>query len=488
MPVAAWIARDASVLRCRAVILYRIVQRILRACLGIFFRRVEVVGDHHVPAEGTAAVIFAGNHSNSLIDPAVIIGFSGRIVHFAAKDVLFKSGLLRPVLLALGAIPIARKKDHAGGQLDNEGAFERLFDVLATGRAVGIFPEGISHDFSEVQPIKTGAARIAFGVAQRYPDTPVLVVPTGLNYGRPKRFRSSVLLQFGEPVAIDAERMAAYAADPRQAVRGLTDAIQGHIRALTVNAEDWQTIRLMDAVRRIYQPAGLSFEARIELSRRLNSAYRDLADEPEIQDLYAGVGAYQARLDAIGLRDRDLLRHFGPMDIFARFYVNVLRVLLWIPLALPGSLVHVPLALVAQAAGVTLSPRKDVIGTSKLVAGLLIVVATYAALIGLAAFTGGMYAAVVVGCLLPLSGLATIRVLERYASARGLLIATARFMRFRQEVADLRRERARLEAAVIHAVERFIPADLEPMFLAAGKARIGEDAGAPVTSRDADVD
>jgi len=461
----------------RPVTLYRFVARSLRFCLGVFFRRVQKVGEHHVPVEGEGAIIFAGNHPNSLIDPALIIAFCGRIVHFAAKDVLFRSALLRPVLLALGAVPIARKKDHAdkaaAGGLDNRGAFDRLFEVLAGGRAVGIFPEGISHDRSEVQPIKTGAARIAFGVAEQHPGTEVLVIPTGLNYARPKRFRSSVLVQFGQPIAIDAAWQARHRQFPRQAVRELTDLIETRIRGLTVNADDWQTIRCLDAVRRIYQPPGISYEARVELSRRFNDGYKKVAQLPEVRAIYDAVSHYQDRLDAIGLTDRDLKRSFSATEIFARFYRNVLRVVLWLPLAAPGSLVHIPLALAIRFFGVTLSPRKDVIGTSKLVGGLALVLATYAAIGALAFWLGGVTAAVVTGLLLPLSGLATIRVIERYANARSLGLATLSFLRFRAEVADLRRERARLEAAVIEAVDRFRPDDLEPLFLDAGKARIG---------------
>jgi hypothetical protein len=56
-----------------------------------------------VPKDGP--VIFAGNHPNSLIDPVVIVVSCGRVVRFAAKDVLFRSRFLRPPV-AVPPLPV----------------------------------------------------------------------------------------------------------------------------------------------------------------------------------------------------------------------------------------------------------------------------------------------------------------------------------------------------------------------------------------------
>ena len=103
--------------------LYSWLRMFLRLVVRVFFRQVEVVGLEHVPERGP--VIFAGNHPNSLIDPLLIVVSCGRVVRFAAKDVLFRSPFLRPVLRALGAVPIARRSDHAdarrGGRAQRGG-------------------------------------------------------------------------------------------------------------------------------------------------------------------------------------------------------------------------------------------------------------------------------------------------------------------------------------------------------------------------------
>src|SRR6185503_5896283 len=114
---------------------------------------------------------------------------------------------------------------------------------------------------SQLAPLKTGAARIALAVVRKAPDRPVYLVPTGLVYFTRHRFRSSVLILVG---AGESDP------DEREAARALTARIEARLRALTINADSWDTIWVLDGVRRLYQPPGLSLEERVELARRFN--------------------------------------------------------------------------------------------------------------------------------------------------------------------------------------------------------------------------
>jgi 1-acyl-sn-glycerol-3-phosphate acyltransferase len=443
---------------------YRLLRGLLGFVLRIFYRQIEVVGLEHVPAEGEGPVLFAGNHPNSLLDPILIITSCGRIVHFAAKDVLFRSRLLRPILTGLGAVPIARRSDHPEGPLDNQQAFDRLFEVLARGRAMGIFPEGLSHDAAQLARLKTGAARIALGVAERHPGLPVHIVPCGLNYVRRKRFRTRVLVQFGPPIEVTAAHLAAYREDGPAAVRALTAELEQGLRALTVNAEDWDVLRVLDGVRRLYQPPGITLQQRIELARRFNAVYPTVKDHPEAAALYQRVAAYLDRLRALDLSDRDLRRSLSPAEISWRLSRHLLLLLVFLPLALPGAILHLPLGLFIGWAGMHLAPRKDVIATTKFVLGLLVMLLSFVAILLVIGWRAGPGAALIAAGLLPLSGYATLRVLERGAALRQIFRTLWRLLFLRQEIAALRAERAALETAVVAAVERFRPADMVPLF------------------------
>ncbi|MFN8093130.1 MAG: lysophospholipid acyltransferase family protein [Vicinamibacteria bacterium] len=444
------------------MVLYRMLRGLLRLSVRAFFRRIEVVGLEHVPETG--AVVFFGNHPNSLLDPALISCCCRRVVRFVAKDVLFRSPLLRPVLRAMGAVPVQRRADHGEGPLANELAFERLFAALGAGEAIGIFPEGLSHDASQLARFKTGASRIALGARARHRGLPVRLVPCGLTYITPQRFRSSVLVQFGPPLEVDAAADAVFQTDPRAAAQELTGRMEASLRALTVNAEDWETLRVLDGVRRLYQPPRIRFEERVELARRFSTHYPTLRNEPEVRRLYGRVAAYLDRLASLGLSDRDLARELRPGERLLRLLRHLVLVLVWFPAALAGAPVHLPVGLLLGITGERLSPRKDVIGTTKFVAGFLLLGLSYLGLPALVGLRFGGRAAAAVLVLLPLSGYATLRVLERVVALRRLSTTALRLLFLRQEIEALRRERDALVDDVVATVQRFKPEGLELLF------------------------
>jgi glycerol-3-phosphate O-acyltransferase / dihydroxyacetone phosphate acyltransferase len=53
---------------------------------------------------------------------------------------------------------------------------------LARNGAVGIFPEGGSHDRPEMLPLKAGVAIMALETLKKFPGTKLKIVPTGLHY------------------------------------------------------------------------------------------------------------------------------------------------------------------------------------------------------------------------------------------------------------------------------------------------------------------
>lgn len=446
------------------MVVYRSLQLFLRAATSVFFREIRVVGTEHVPPEGARPVLFAGNHPNSLIDPVLLCTTSGRIVHFAAKDKLFVLPLA-PVLYALGAVPIARRMDHAENERrSNTSALERLYGVLARGRSVGIFPEGLSHNEAHLQRLRTGAARIALEAAAQHPDSGVQVICCGLHYMRRRHFRSRVLVQYGEAIDVGPDWIARHQADSFEASRALTERIDAGLRALTVNAADWETLRVLDGVRRLYQPRHISLQDRVELSRRFTEVYPSVSDEPVVTELFDKVQAYLDRLDDVGLSDRDLVRGLSRTELFLRAARGIARLMLWLPLAIPGAPVHVPLLLLVGWMGRRFAPRRDVIGTSRLVSGMLMVLAAYV-LIPLAVATWvGTTWAIVVGVGLPLSGFATLRVLERGTSLRRMWRSFLASFRLGYALTELRLWRDELQHEVIEAVRRFIPADMEPLF------------------------
>src|SRR4026208_2087663 len=100
-------------------------------------------------------------------------------------------------------VPPSRRSDDPSQVSKNADSIAETAACLAKGEAVGIFPEGKSHDALAIEQVRTGAARIA---SQAIHDGAgeLKIVPLGINYERKERFRSTVWVNVGAPIPAKA--------------------------------------------------------------------------------------------------------------------------------------------------------------------------------------------------------------------------------------------------------------------------------------------
>lgn len=191
---------------------------------------VEVSGTAHMPRGG---VLVVSNHLTNF-DPLFIGMCFRRELHFMAKAELFRNPVLARIINGLNAFPVRR--DEA-----DRAALRQAEELLKSGRAVAIFPEGHRSRAAAVQQGKGGIALLA-----RRAGAPILPVaitgtehfgPAGLRRWRPWR-RPTVTITVGAPFTL-----------PRAAGRADYDAlaalIMGHVAEL-----------LPPAYRGVYAEAG----------------------------------------------------------------------------------------------------------------------------------------------------------------------------------------------------------------------------------------
>src|SRR5215212_1690540 len=199
----------------------------------VYYRFAMAGGD----VQRSGPVLLVANHPNSLLDPAMVATAARRPVRFLAKSSLFSHPAVGWLVRGAGAIPVYRQQDDPGQMRRNTEMFRAVHDALASGAAVGIFPEGISHSFPAMAPLKTGAARIALGAATLI-GRPFPIIPIGLVVRDKGTFRSAALAIIGAPVAWDDVALAGV--ESSEAVRTLTARIEAAIRDVTVNLEQWE--------------------------------------------------------------------------------------------------------------------------------------------------------------------------------------------------------------------------------------------------------
>jgi 1-acyl-sn-glycerol-3-phosphate acyltransferase len=225
-----------------------LVRLIARFWIWFFFERVEVRHAERVPRTG--AVLLCINHPNNLIDSLLVGSVLQRQVHYLATGTLFRNPMMARLLVALGVIPVQRQADDAGRTERNAEMFATCGEAFDRGQLIAIYPEGATRAEASLQPIKSGAARIALGYELRAPGR-LTVVPVGLSFAARRRFRGRVLVSFGEPIDLSAH--GASPGEPAKALHALTSAIQAAMEREVVRAERIDTAAFGQAVEVLYR-------------------------------------------------------------------------------------------------------------------------------------------------------------------------------------------------------------------------------------------
>jgi glycerol-3-phosphate O-acyltransferase/dihydroxyacetone phosphate acyltransferase len=352
---------------------YTIIRALARLLLGLFYQRIEVVGGERVPARGP--VIVTANHHNSLIDPMLVMTAIPRPLVILAAAPLFRNPVIAPFLRLVGALPVLRRQEGIGDPARNDAMFGAVTAALARGGAVLLFPEGRTQPEPMLLPLRTGAARMLLDAARE--DRPVTLLPVGLVFHEPGTFRTGwALVLVGPPVRTD-DCVALHRVEPERAVRELTDRLQEALSRQIIEADDRHTLRLMRLAETLWRgqaPASAAEEAaRVAALQRLARARRQLQERaPErLAALRRRLEVYSMDLERLGGPDGEIPASY-PAGTALRWALSEgLSLLLGLPLALLGMLLHAcPYGLTKVVVRVLDRPAEEE-ATYKIVAGLL---------------------------------------------------------------------------------------------------------------------
>mmetsp|Transcript_21418 Transcript_21418/g.46773 ORF Transcript_21418/g.46773 Transcript_21418/m.46773 type:complete len:766 (+) Transcript_21418:544-2841(+) len=196
--------------------------------------------------------------------------------------------------------------------VDLHSMFGKVLDRLALGGVFAIFPEGGSHDRTDLLPLKVGVALIAYSALER-DGISVPIVPVGLNYFRTHRWRGKCLVEYGDPVFIKPGSLGEYqkgGATKRAVCTDLLDRIKDSMRSVIVTMPDYESLQVVHTARRLYQrnSEAIGGQGKQDLLRRFAVGYKilysGLEDKPQAWiDLQERIKAYRRELKELGLRD-----------------------------------------------------------------------------------------------------------------------------------------------------------------------------------------
>mmetsp|Transcript_12590 Transcript_12590/g.18891 ORF Transcript_12590/g.18891 Transcript_12590/m.18891 type:complete len:651 (-) Transcript_12590:4-1956(-) len=266
-------------------------------------------------------------------------------------------------------------------RIDQKVVYEKVMQRLGSGGTIGIFPEGGSHDRTDLLPLKVGVALIAYSALEK-DGMSVPIVPVGMSYFRGHRFRGRVTVEYGRPIYIDPGTLSEYlkGGDSKKKVcNEVLERIEENMRGVIVSAPDYESLKIIHTARRLYRDKYISISEKQDLSRRFAEGYKHLFSlvegEPpkEWKELHSRLEKYQDELDELGIRDYQVPGLEGEQDesdgrdkvmdtIRLPLRIAEILLLLFVSL-LPALFLNLPVGLVARYWA--LHRRKKALAASK---------------------------------------------------------------------------------------------------------------------------
>ena len=211
-------------------------------------------------------------------------------------------------------------------KLDQTHVYEAVIERLIKGQSLGIFPEGGSHDRTELLPIKAGVSLMALGAMARDPKCQISIVACGLKYFKPQKFRSQVIVEFSRPYRITNEVVEKYKKNKREACGEMLMQVEKKMREVTLNAPSYKELKQVYMARDIYMPKkkDQNAEQMNEIQKRFLKGFTAYRSHPELKTLLEEIEDYIKELKAYNVRDSEVKN----LKInFCKIFMNLMVIL-----------------------------------------------------------------------------------------------------------------------------------------------------------------
>ena len=165
------------------------------------YRRFEVHGKKNIPKD--SALVFGVNHSNTLMDALVLLSADNIKKVFIARGDIFKNPVVAKILNFLRILPIFRIRNGVAAVRQNDDSLNKAVDVIHDHVDLYLFPEGTHRTKHSLMRMGNGLFHIAVDANKQFGDkSPIYIIPTAIEYGDYFRYRSTAMINFGQPINV----------------------------------------------------------------------------------------------------------------------------------------------------------------------------------------------------------------------------------------------------------------------------------------------
>lgn len=323
--------------------LNRFLKLLVNIGIRFYYKEVKVLNRPSLAPNGKEPMIIIANHPNTLMD-AMLIGFvCNQPIHFMAKGTLFNSKFKLWILQKFNMIPINRKGEGKIEGVSNQDSFAACYKLLEEGKTLVIFPEGTSFLERHLRELKSGTARIALDTElKNNGQLNLKVVPVGLNYLQAEKFRSSVLINVGNKIAVK-DYLVDYQKESGKTAKKLTENFRIHLERLLVNSETKEHEEFVDDLAELLSSKYLrTKENGVEGEVLFLKKIRDKVDEIQlthpwkIQEFKKTIEDINKQLIEFEIRPDFLDRRFRLKMFFRQMLFSILLIIAGFPVFIIG--------------------------------------------------------------------------------------------------------------------------------------------------------
>lgn len=359
----------------RPIMIYQILKYIFSYAVRKYFVTIRIENENRIPLD--RPVLLLPNHRSAFMDPIIVATQIKRTTYFLTRGESFNNKWAVKVFKRLKMVPIFRKEHDPDKTHQNKDIFKYCHSLMAEGGCMMIFPEGVCQTKYTLAPVKTGAARIALEAEKENEFAlDVHLIPVGINYSNPHRFRGSVTLNIGEPIrALDYKED--FLKDEWKTIKQVTQEVDQRLRSLIIVLEDQDQMEYVKKLEHLLQghPDIVSlrksgwFAQRRELLEVLKRMQSE--DPQKYEGFIDQLEEHFKALKRLGVNARfDPDRSIG-LRLGRNKWVRALLLIGGFPLALIGFILHYLPFIITRRLSLAVVKRVDFMGSVALVLGVL---------------------------------------------------------------------------------------------------------------------
>ncbi len=215
-----------------------------------FYRKVIILNRERKPRDGH--LIFAPVHQNALMDALALLYHLKEQPVFLARSDIFRKPFVARILYTMKILPIFRIRDGISALKNNDATFLKTIDVIKNKNGLALLPEGLHEGKRRLKPLKKGIARIAFQAEEAFDfSLDIKIIPIGLDYGKYNQFRTTLIVNFGNPIPLSAF-YDLYRENPARGMNKMLEKLSAGLREVMIDIRNLDYFELIDTLRDLY--------------------------------------------------------------------------------------------------------------------------------------------------------------------------------------------------------------------------------------------